>query len=313
MARLTRTQKYADLRSQMETDRETSLQTDNDLSNATKILEDHHISVTDLPKPVEMGELKVEAVSPVIAIEEITEPEKAATVAEEVKEPSKEPVIEVKEPVKEEPVQAVETVKEQEPVKEEEPVQTVTPINDSYLTETLQEVAEYNSGKGLPTAAEVSNKIIGEIRGHDSESEDSFDPSLNLDLKNVLTDLEPEPVKDDTHVAVQKTTLDKEVADYQKDNEEKKEQKVTKVELGKTKIVTKLSKELVAPEVDTKTPTGSGSVLLNETTPYKLTDEDDYEEKPNRILNFILVVLIIVLLCVLGFIVYLILVAHGIL
>jgi hypothetical protein len=41
-------------------------------------------------------------------------------------------------------------------------------------------------------------------------------------------------------------------------------------------------------------------------------EEDEEVEAPNRILNFILIALIIVLLCVLGFIGYLILVAEGI-
>lgn len=215
-------------------------------------------------------------------------------------------------------------------------------IDNQYLEECLNEVNEYNKSKGLMTADEVPSTILNEIRGINTqempvvneEVEDELSNTVTLEIKKILSELEAEDNKEEFVHEVEaqmpptvEEELPKEVSDMLKsymNNEENK----TSSDLEETMLVENMSdikEEIKAVKDNAANEATLDSTLLNETMPLEVAgntaavrenheDEDDEDEErgPNRILNFILISLIVVLLLILGFIGYLILVAQGI-
>lgn len=264
-------------------------------------------------------------------VETVTEEvEEETPVLEEVNEPSEE---ETAPETDEEPVVL-------EPVVSKEDAEV---IDNQYLEECLNEVNEYNKSKGLMTADEVPSTILNEIRGINTQempvvnenTEDELSNTVTLEIKKILSELEAEDNKEEfTHeVEAQmpptvEEELPKEVSDMLKSYMNSEENK-TSSNLEETMLVENMSdikEEIKAVKESVANEATLDSTLLNETMPLEVAgdttvvrkahddeeDDEDEERGPNRILNFILISLIVVLLLILGFIGYLILVAQGI-
>lgn len=221
MEKLSRTKKYADLRSRLESDRETQIKSDSlsGFENKVNTLEQnikkeaaHNIvsNVTPIKTISETKEVKPTNDSPSLDLFDdsldslLKELGETVTKIEPAKEPIKEePVKTEKEEPKEEPKEeikddSVETdlfpwfkdTQVEEPVKTEEVKESVEPIkatpssaSDDYIDDTFKEVNDYIKSKGLLTADEVSNTILEEIRAKDKTEESTLnrEPALSLE------------------------------------------------------------------------------------------------------------------------------------
>ena len=221
MEKLSRTKKYADLRSRLESDRETQIKSDSlsGFENKVNTLEQnikkeaaHNIvsNVTPIKTISETKEVKPTNDSPSLDLFDdsldslLKELGETVTKIEPAKEPIKEePVKTEKEEPKEEPKEEikddnVETdlfpwfkdTQVEEPVKTEEVKESVEPIkatpssaSDDYIDDTFKEVNDYIKSKGLLTADEVSNTILEEIRAKDKTEESTLnrEPALSLE------------------------------------------------------------------------------------------------------------------------------------
>ncbi len=221
MEKLSRTKKYADLRSRLESDRETQIKSDSlsGFENKVNTLEQnikeeaaHNIisNVTPIKTISEAKEVKPTNDSPSLDLFDdsldslLKELGETVTKIEPAKEPIKEePVKTEKEEPKEEPKEeikddSVETdlfpwfkdTQVEEPVKTEEVKESVEPIkatpssaSDDYIDDTFKEVNDYIKSKGLLTADEVSNTILEEIRAKDKTEESTLnrEPALSLE------------------------------------------------------------------------------------------------------------------------------------
>lgn len=289
-----------------------------DLDSITPVVEnnDEESETIDVQKtPVETVTEEVEEETPVL--EEVNEPSEEETAPET----DEEPVV-------------------LEPVVSREDAEV---IDNQYLEECLNEVNEYNKSKGLMTADEVPSTILNEIRGINTQempvvnenTEDELSNTVTLEIKKILSELEAEDNKEEfTHeVEAQmpptvEEELPKEVSDMLKSYMNSEENK-TSSNLEETMLVENMSdikEEIKAVKESVANEATLDSTLLNETMPLEVAgdttvvrkahddeeDDEDEERGPNRILNFILISLIVVLLLILGFIGYLILVAQGI-
>lgn len=289
-----------------------------DLDSITPVVEnnDEESETIDVQKtPVETVTEEVEEETPVL--EEVNEPSEEETAPET----DEEPVV-------------------LEPVVSKEDAEV---IDNQYLEECLNEVNEYNKSKGLMTADEVPSTILNEIRGINTQempvvnenTEDELSNTVTLEIKKILSELEAEDNKEEfTHeVEAQmpptvEEELPKEVSDMLKSYMNSEENK-TSSNLEETMLVENMSdikEEIKAVKESVANEATLDSTLLNETMPLEVAgdttvvrkahddeeDDEDEERGPNRILNFILISLIVVLLLILGFIGYLILVAQGI-
>ena len=289
-----------------------------DLDSITPVVEnnDEESETIDVQKtPVETVTEEVEEETPVL--EEVNEPSEEETAPET----DEEPVV-------------------LEPVVSKEDAEV---IDNQYLEECLNEVNEYNKSKGLMTADEVPSTILNEIRGINTQempvvnenTEDELSNTVTLEIKKILSELEAEDNKEEfTHeVEAQmpptvEEELPKEVSDMLKSYMNSEENK-TSSNLEETMLVENMSdikEEIKAVKESVANEATLDSTLLNETMPLEVAgdttvvrkahddeeDDEDEESGPNRILNFILISLIVVLLLILGFIGYLILVAQGI-
>lgn len=224
-------------------------------------------------------------------------------------------------------------------------VEEVEVINNHYLEECLNEVNEYNKQKGLMTADEVPVTILNEIRGNTTEVkipsevqvDDDFTNTVTLEIKKILSELaleeettvqeevvEESPVVQETvqeevfehPVQVQEEPVQEElsndVADLLKTYLEP-EQESVEDNLAQTMVVGNVA-DIKEEDTTLQATLLSDSIPLEVKKTEEVEEEEEEEEVegPNRILNFILIALIFVLLCVLGFIGYLILVAEGI-
>ena len=351
MARLTRTQKYAELRNQLEQSPEVEVKS-KDLSKYEDRMNDLHIDTTSLkPKeeapvtretlPLEEAPLKEE--KPEVKEEPKKEEKKEKPIKEEIKEEDQTP---------EESFEELETFDDFEPFdfeEKEEPKNTDEPveldadeevkIDDNYLNEALSEVNAYNKAQGLLTADDVSDAIVQEIRS--SQNQDTKDEEITNtvtpEIKKILSELDTnkeeaedfKKVEEEPKVEAQKEEvvnkepkeeeLSSEVTDllktYLKEDEE------TSADITKTLVATDIKTLEGDLETTKQALKAEGDkTLMNETLPIniennkkvKKEEELDIEPRPNKILNFILTVLIIVLIAILAFIGYLILTARGI-
>ena len=345
MARITRTQKYAELRNQLENGPEAQIK--------TKELEQFENKIEDL----KIEEVKEEPVTSLEDLSKTLDESLEKEVKEEVT-PKKdeaeyapidfEDIKEVKEEVKVEEVKEETPAEAIEPVKEETAAETVSKpeevkIDDNYLEECLTEVNEYNKSKGLLTAEEVPLVIANELRNvkNEEKSDDDINDTVTMEIKKILSELDNKTPKEETKVeevpnevaneevkveaeSVSEESLPEDVEELLKSYLAPEENKEESEDLEKTMVAASIAD--VAKEADmkdtstiTNTITSKPASLLNETVPLEVAstvskEDDDLEVEPgpNRILNIILISLIVVLVLILGFVGYLILVAQGI-
>ena len=345
MARITRTQKYAELRNQLENGPEAQIK--------TKELEQFENKIEDL----KIEEVKEEPVTSLEDLSKTLDESLEKEVKEEVT-PKKdeaeyapidfEDIKEVKEEVKVEEVKEETPAEAIEPVKEETAAETVSKpeevkIDDNYLEECLTEVNEYNKSKGLLTAEEVPLVIANELRNvkNEEKSDDDINDTVTMEIKKILSELDNKTPKEETKVeevpneeaneevkveaeSVSEESLPEDVEELLKSYLAPEENKEESEDLEKTMVAASIAD--VAKEADmkdtstiTNTITSKPASLLNETVPLEVTsavskEDDDLEVEPgpNRILNIILISLIVILVLILGFVGYLILVAQGI-
>ena len=345
MARITRTQKYAELRNQLENGPEAQIK--------TKELEQFENKIEDL----KIEEVKEEPVTSLEDLSKTLDESLEKEVKEEVT-PKKdeaeyapidfEDIEEVKEEVKVEEAKEETPAEAIEPVKEETPAETVSKpeevkIDDNYLEECLTEVNEYNKSKGLLTAEEVPLVIANELRNvkNEEKSDDDINDTVTMEIKKILSELDNKTPKEETKVeevpnevaneevkveaeSVSEESLPEDVEELLKSYLAPEENKEESEDLEKTMVAASIAD--VAKEADmkdtstiTNTITSKPASLLNETVPLEVTsavskEDDDLEVEPgpNRILNIILISLIVILVLILGFVGYLILVAQGI-
>ena len=345
MARITRTQKYAELRNQLENGPEAQIK--------TKELEQFENKIEDL----KIEEVKEEPVTSLEDISKTLDESLEKEVKEEVTPKKDEAeyapidfkdIEEVKEEVKVEEVKEETPAEAIEPVKEETAAETVSKpeevkIDDNYLEECLTEVNEYNKSKGLLTAEEVPLVIANELRNvkNEEKSDDDINDTVTMEIKKILSELDNKTPKEETKVeevpnevaneevkveaeSVSEESLPEDVEELLKSFLAHEENKEESEDLEKTMVAASIAD--VAKEADmkdtstiTNTITSKPASLLNETVPLEVTsavskEDDDLEVEPgpNRILNIILISLIVVLVLILGFVGYLILVAQGI-
>lgn len=348
MIKQTRTQKYSDLRNQLENNNEVEGKTEGLSSYEEKL---KNVEETLLGQNTNAQPEEVE--TPVV--EEVTEVEvqEEPTVIEEVENPSIEEVHEVA--VLEAPQEAI----EEPEVVEENPTN-----GDDYLEKCLEEVNEYNKAQGLLTAEDVPGHILDEVRGTIAEepveeeteeemSQEELNNTVTLEIKQILESMDEEPVVEEPskEITPEETVVEETQEEKAKPSEADIEKLFETVGIPKeaidllapylngvnTESATELTEEEKAIEAEKieeeieKTKVGlliaqgennSEEKLLNDTIPFmvdtqKEDDEEETEEDedstPNKFLNIILIFFIVVLLVVLGVIVFWILQAQGIL
>ena len=180
-------------------------------------------------------------------------------------------------------------------------------LDNNVIDSFLDEVNNYNKSHGGITSAQAKenlinslspSKITEEVYELNNEEklneEEEFNKTITLEVSKILNLLEEKE--------------DKEISSENSESNHNLNNNLGELELIEdTKILEELPsfEETINP--DTK--------LLNETSPIVISDEEielDEDHRPNRILNFILIFLIILLIAILGFIAYIIMVAKGI-
>ncbi|MBQ6333596.1 MAG: hypothetical protein IJI46_00780 [Erysipelotrichaceae bacterium] len=268
--------------------------------------------------------------------------------AVEVKEES-EPVAQVEETpiaievVEEEPVEVPEEVEVNEevvtPIEEDvdnivkEAVETaelvdnhaVDHLNDlvnSYISETINEVGEYNKQNGDMTISQLTSNMVHEIRHPGEpleeievpvveeeepvESDEEFSNTVSMEISKIMEEI----------TAADETSVEEEIPEVLEAPEEtivvEEHPVLAKVleeepeDVVEIKNITELEAEPTRDTVSNTIP------FVVATSDDEEEIEDDDEEGSNTILNIILIVLIIVLVAVLGLIVFYILKTKGV-
>lgn len=381
MARLTRTQKYADLRNQLENGHTVDIQNE----NIVKTVEDKQEEtiqpvIEPVVKPVENIEPVQPEVETPVESDDFVSLDLDSLLVDSVKNLNPEPVVSQPEPVVEEPVKTTEPVVEpQQPIVLDSVVEPISveptieldsslDLTNNYLEECLNEVNEYNKSKGLMTDDDIPSTILNEIHGTindikpvEEEFEDEeFTNTVTLEIKKILSELDeiedvatptptpvatPSPVEqvvEPTPVVEEQPVIEEKLVQAQVaptiEEQPTSEEEVNDIlnaylnaddgdtDLAKTMTVGKI--EDVPAETDRQVAEDLTiqATLLSDQIPLEVKDaselvaeeteeEDDEEEfeQPNRILNYILGGLIVVLFAILIYIGYMILVAQGIL
>ena len=351
MARLTRTQKYAELRNQLEHSPEVEV-TSKDLSKYEDRMNDLHIETTTV-KNDDLNVIETIEDAPSVKEKENAsfETDKTAQETEMASVPQSEsPVKEKGDEVLEEenfedfePFDLEESVDKDsfEELKTDEIVELDADeekIDDNYLNEALNEVNEYNKAQGLLTADDVSDAIVQEIRSskNQDEHEDDLTNTVTLEIKKILSELDASNKEEETSSQAPRVEAQKEESVKEEDKEAELSSEVTDLlktylnddddtatggDIDQTIVATNIAsleddlqttKQALKAEAD--------KTLMNETLPLKVDqdkkvqkdEELDVEPRPNKVLNFILTVLILVLIGILIYIAYLILTARGI-
>ena len=215
MARLTRTQKYADLREQISHDREESLETQ-ELNKYQEKLNDVKSQFGSTAEPVFRNEPVVN--KPVELKETISE-KVAETEKESMKSlddilsdmmsetfdvPPVQPIEDIIPSVKEEPVAPVETPVAPVPV---EPVAPVETHNNDFINKTLDEVNGYNKQTGKTTLEDLPNTLINDIRHNQKPVEqapemndDDFSNTVSLEIEKVLNEIKNQKMNEQQEV-----------------------------------------------------------------------------------------------------------------
>ncbi len=195
------------------------------------------------------------------------------------------------------------------------------PVN-SYMSDTINEVGEYNKLKGDMTISQLANNMVNEIR-HPGET----DKKVEAPVVKEATTVDDEEFSNTVSMEIAK------IMDEIKAPEIKEEEPVAEVpevlEAPEETIVVEehpvLAKSLEEPEdvVEIKNINELDAQPMRDTVsntiPFVVATgddeeeiEEDDEEGSNTILNIILIVLIIVLIAVLGLIVFYILKTKGV-
>ncbi len=193
------------------------------------------------------------------------------------------------------------------------------------------------------TVAEPAKPATEDVKVEDLKIEDEdFTNTVTLEIKKILSELENDdsesvdtvtaepvvstPVAEEKLVQAQvdpaEETTEEDVAEILKSylNDEDGDEDLAKtMTVGKIEEVPSETEKPLAEEATIQATLLSEQIPLevvkDTNTPVETSEEDEDEEEvegPNRILNFVLIALIVVLLFVLGFIGYMILVAQGI-
>jgi len=330
MARLTRTQKYAELRDEISHDREESLNTQelNSYANQLNSLNGYNESILTRSETKNIVEevKKVEDES-MKSLDDILKSMMAENFTNAVNTV----------PEKEQPKMAefVEKPQVANPTPE-----AVQPTNNNFINETLDEVNVYNKEAGNTTLDNLSSTLIDEVRHPENVNnavDDEFSKTISLELDKVLNEIDSieEPVQNNNVFVQEETaveepievkTVEEEIV--QEKIEEVKEEPIQPVVIDETQKEETfehpvLTQTLEQPAVEIKNISETVQVkpmqpvvdIVDDTIPFTLEESDDdeeYEEEPSKALNVILGVLIFVLVAVLGVIVYYILIAKGI-
>ena len=212
---------------------------------------------------------------------------------------------------------------ENEPVREPERTEFVDRLEPdhsnetarSFVSETIQEVSDYNKQNGEQTIGQLTNNMVNEIRHHEEPKEvkeeveeirfegndDDFTNTVSMEISKIMDEIpadrreavKPQPVVEEKPPVEEHPVLAKKLEDT--------------VEEDVVEI--KTLNEIEAEETLTRD-------TVSNTIPFVVTNDDedaeDDEEGSNTILNIILIVLIIILVVVLGLIVFYILKTKGV-
>lgn len=326
MARLTRTQKYAELRDEMSHDREESLNT----QQLDKI-EDHFSSLRGDKEPV------LNRQEPTRVVEEIKETENESmkslddilnSMMSENYDNNVKPV----QPVQQETRQPRMAEFEEQPnIKPQE-----INVNNNFIHETFDEVNTYNKVTGKTTLDDLSNQLVDEVRHPENAKEnieDEFSRTISLELNKVLDEIGSleEPIQKDNVIVQEPQVVQPqpvEVAPVEQQtviqNEVKPIENISPIQetfehptLAQTIEQAAVEIKNISETVQLE-PVLSNEDVVDDTIPFTVErqpdeDDDDYEdEEPSKALNVILGILIFVLVAVLGVIIYYILIAKGI-
>ena len=210
------------------------------------------------------------------------------------------------------------TVKAPEP----EPVRPVETVNTAYVNNILNEVDDYNRNDGRKTLDELSEAMVNAVRHPDeNEKPEEFSNTVTLEIDKVLTEIDKE------------TAAEVKTAEPAVETEPVKEEKVEEappvteatVEVKKDEsdtlehpVLTKQLEEDKPVEILPMNETLKMDVI-DDTIPFVTDAKEETEEVVeaedsgfNKVINFILIALIVVLIAILGVIVYYILYAKGI-
>ena len=222
MARLTRTQKYADLREQISHDREESLETQ-ELNKYQEKLNDVKSQFGSAAEPVFRNE---PVVNKPVELKETISDKVAETEKESMKSlddilsdmmsetfdvPPVQPIEDIIPSVKEEVVTPV----MQEPVVEAPISQIETPVaptpvethNNDFINKTLDEVNGYNKQTGKTTLEDLPNTLINDIRHNQKPAEqapeisdDDFSNTVSLEIEKVLNEIKNQKMNEQQEV-----------------------------------------------------------------------------------------------------------------
>lgn len=289
MEKLSRTKKYAELREKIQNDREQIIET-NELSSFQNKL--NNISSDHFEKA------------------------------------------EVKEDLNHDPIHARREENYQEQDNDEN--QNVSTFNNDYLDEYINEVKEYNKKKGLLTDEDTQSNILNEIRSPKSSIIRPFgdidlnDTSSLKPFKNIHADdyiheennntieipfISAEEKNNTISLEIKNLLKSEDLLADQKDDETPLDTKVynelksATVKDDEEHLLNETVQMVIEPELKENTP-----MIEKDKEPTEVDDEDedDYGEGSNRIINFVLIVLILVFLVVLGLVGYWILLQKGI-
>ena len=213
---------------------------------------------------------------------------------------------------------------ESEPVRQPEKAEFVDRLEPdhsnetarSFVSETIQEVSDYNKQNGEQTISQLTSSMVNEIRHHEEPKEvkeeaeeikfegndEDFTNTVSMEISKIMDEIpadrnkapKPQPVIVEEKPAVEEHPV------LTKKLEDTAEEDVVEI---------KTLNEIEAEETLTRD-------TVSNTIPFVVTNDDDEaedeEEGSNTILNIILIVLIIILVVVLGLIVFYILKTKGI-
>ncbi len=188
---------------------------------------------------------------------------------------------------------------------------------NSFVSETINEVGEYNKNNGDMTISQLTSNMVNEIRHPEQPKEvieepqeirfegndEEFNSTVSMEISKIMDEIpadrnvevKPEPVREEPKPVVEEHPV------LAKKLEDTIEEDVVEI---------KSLNEIEAEKTLTRD-------TVSNTIPFVVTNDDDEEaeddeEGSNMILNIILIVLIIVLVAVLGLIVFYILKTKGV-
>lgn len=290
MENYSRTQKYEKLRQQLQNDRESEIK--------TKELSDYAERLNNLDSRFEKMDVASADHDPLHARSEAYYPDE--TVVE---------------------------IPSSEPVKPSEPVEDK--FNTDFINEYIKEVKQYNYDKGLRSAEDTQLNILKEVRKGNDPMLRPFGDIETVGAKgkvelpaNVIKAIDEQEEMRNTISLEIKSILAEEQASQPVSADPQKEEAVKKEDLVLEEIEEPKDDELDVKKFDSSPESNSQdritsqdieNIVLNQTREIKaqlnsyeneLDDMSSTVTYTNRLLNFVLIILIVALLIVLGIIVY---------